>query len=152
MGTMVYSGLVCGAPQTLWGWLPSPGTTSVSQWDISPNINSREISFAHNLFLSCATILRWFIEHGSDTIVICEKFRNDCANGHYGRIRLSLRWALDGNATLQQSYWSPVVNRDVNINTWLRAIAIKIWTRPCKRNQRAADRPAVIPRSRVFIY
>ena len=38
-----------------------------------------EISFAHNLYLSGPIILKFYTEHGSDTAVLCVKFRNDRA-------------------------------------------------------------------------
>ena len=38
---------------------------------------SREISFAQNVFLSRWTILKFYADHGSDTIVLSAKFWND---------------------------------------------------------------------------
>ena len=40
-------------------------------------LKSHEISFAHNLFLSCQIVLKLCTEHGSDTAVLCAKYQND---------------------------------------------------------------------------
>ena len=38
-----------------------------------------EISFGHNLLLSCQIILKFCTEHGSITAVLCANFQNDLA-------------------------------------------------------------------------
>ena len=40
---------------------------------------SRQISFAHKLFLNYPIVLKFCTEHGSDTAVLCAKFQNDWA-------------------------------------------------------------------------
>ena len=37
----------------------------------------REISFGHNLLLSCTVVLKFCTEHGSVTAVLCAKYQND---------------------------------------------------------------------------
>ena len=40
-------------------------------------LKSREISFIHNINLSCLIILKFYTEHGSITAVLCAKCQND---------------------------------------------------------------------------
>ena len=44
------------------------------------DLNSREVSFAHNLLLSHKIVLKSCTEHGSITAVLCTKFQNDWTN------------------------------------------------------------------------
>ena len=50
---------------------------SVAIWDIRPKRNSRDISYEHNLLLSCQIVLKFCTEHGSEIIVLCAKFQNE---------------------------------------------------------------------------
>ena len=45
--------------------------------EICLKLNSRKISSFRNLFLSCAIILKFCTEHGSDTAMLCANFQND---------------------------------------------------------------------------
>ena len=40
-------------------------------------LDSREVSFTRNLFCNYPIVLKFCIEHGSDTAVLCAKFQND---------------------------------------------------------------------------
>ena len=40
-------------------------------------LKSREISFAHNLLLSCLIVLKFSTGHGSITAMLCAYFQND---------------------------------------------------------------------------
>ena len=46
-------------------------------------LKSREISFVHNLLINYPIALIFCAEHGSDTAMLCVKFRNDCRNVAY---------------------------------------------------------------------
>ena len=54
------------------------GQGGVTLKDTRPKrILNRKISFAHNLLLSCITVLKFCTEHGSITAVLCANFQND---------------------------------------------------------------------------
>ena len=72
------------------------------------NPKSREIPFAHILFLSCSIVFKCCTEYGSDTVVLCAKFQNDWTfatdvmENEYSR-DLRLRWVSDGYPILHKA-------------------------------------------------
>ena len=60
---------------------------------------SCEISFAHDICLSCSIVLKFHTEHGSDTAILCAKFYNDCtttmcvmAERYFARVVFQMRF------------------------------------------------------------
>ena len=57
---------------------------------------SREISFAHNLFISYPNILKFCKEHGSYTAMLCVKFQSNWTTEKDVIDERHLRWVSDG--------------------------------------------------------
>ena len=92
--------LGCQRPMGWWGCCIMEYPTKIHH-----KPKSREISFAYNLVFTWPIVLKFCIEHGSCTAVLCTKFRNDWLTDSDVWTN-SISWVLDGViATLSRFYY-----------------------------------------------